>query len=159
MRTFMVAVSISSLFACSAFAGQAAGAAKLNSCTLVTKADVQQVVGKNHVANPKPKQTYPAICDFKVGDYGYVSFMTQRSGVGDSIDKTFGGLRKLKIPVTEVKGIGDRAFFASPEYGITQLYAYKGPHYIILTLLIPGSSEAQQKAIAEKLILKALAKL
>lgn len=158
MRTLIVAVAVASLFACPAFAGQAAGAGKLNPCTLVTKADVQQATGKA-VADPKPNQTNPAVCDFKVGDYGNVSFMTQRIVAADSADRTMAELRKLKIPVAEVKGIGDRAFFASMGYGMTQLNAYKGPYYVILTLLIPGSSEAQQKAIAEKLMLKALGKL
>ena len=158
MRTLIVAVSVFSLFACSALAGQATGAGKLNPCTLVAKADVQQATGKA-VADPKPNQTNPAVCDFKVGDFGNVSFTTQRIGAAESADKTIAGLQKLKIPVTEAKGIGDRAFFASPGYGMTQLNAYKGPHYVILTLLIPGASEAQQKTIAEKLMLKALAKL
>lgn len=42
---------------------------------------------------------------------------------------------------------------------MTQLNAYKGPHYIIITLLIPGAAEAKQKAIAEKLMQMALSKL
>ena len=42
---------------------------------------------------------------------------------------------------------------------MTQLNAFKGPNYIIITLLIPGAPEAKQKTIAEALMLKALSKL
>jgi hypothetical protein len=138
--------------------GASVGAQKLDSCTLVSKADVQQVVGKN-VDDPKPNQGNAAICDFKVGDYGAVSFMVQQPGPSETPDKMIAELKKRNIQVTETQGIGDRSFFASPGYGMIQLITYKGPHYIILTLLIPGAGEDKQRAAAGELMRKALSKL
>jgi hypothetical protein len=135
-----------------------AGAKKLDPCALVSKADVQLAVGQN-VAGPTPNKSNAAVCDFKVGDYGAVGFAAQPQRPGETPDMTIAGLKKMNIPATEVKGIGDRAFFASPGYGMTQLNAYKGPNYIIITLLIPGAAEAKQKSIAETLMQKALSKL
>jgi hypothetical protein len=135
-----------------------AGAKKLDPCTLVSKADVQQAVGQN-VAGPTPNASNPAVCDFKVGDIGALGFAAQLQRPGETPDKMIAELKKRNIPATEVKGLGDRAFFASPGYGMTQLNAFKGPNYIIITLLVPGAAEAKQKAIAETLMQKALSKL
>jgi hypothetical protein len=148
------------LFAAVASAGQPtpAGAKKLDPCTLVSKADVQQAVGQN-VDGPTPNKANAAVCDFKVGDFGALGFAAQQQRPGETLDQTIAGLKKLNIPVAEAKGIGDRAFFASPGYGMTQLNAYKGPNYIIITLLIPGAAETKQKTIAEALMQKALSKL
>jgi hypothetical protein len=148
------------LFAAVASAEQPtpAGAKKLDPCTLVSKADVQQVVGQN-VTGPTPNKSNAAVCDFKVGDLGALGFAAQQQRPGETPDATMAALKKMNMPVTEAKGIGDRAFFASPGYGMTQLNAYKGSNYIIITLLIPGAPEAKQKAVAEALMLKALSKL
>ena len=131
---------------------------KLDPCTLVAKPDVQEAVGAN-VADPTVNQHNAAVCDFKVGGYGSVSFMVNQVRPGEPPEKIMAELKKRNIPVTEAKGIGDRAFFASPGYGMIQLNAFKGPHYIIVTMLVPGAPEARQKAAAEKLMTKALAKL
>ncbi len=133
-------------------------AKKLDPCALVTKADVQQIVGKT-IADPKINKNNAAVCDFAVDGFGNVSFMTQASTPGVTAERTMLELQKRKIQVAEAKGIGDKSFFAAPGYGMTQLNAFKGPHYIIVTLLIPGAGEAAQKAFAEKLMAKALAKL
>jgi hypothetical protein len=148
------------LLAAVASAGQPtpAGAKKLDPCALVSKADVQQVVGQS-VAGPTPNKSNAAVCDFKVGDLGALGFAAQQQRPGETPDATMAALKKMSMPVTEAKGIGDRAFFASPGYGMTQLNAYKGSNYIIITLLIPGTAEAKQKAVAEALMLKALSKL
>jgi hypothetical protein len=59
----------------------------------------------------------------------------------------------------EVKGIGDRAFFTSPGYGMVQLNTFKGSYYAIITLMVPGASPEKVKAAAEQLMKKALLKL
>jgi hypothetical protein len=135
-----------------------AGAKKLDPCTLVSKADIQQVVGQN-VTGPTPNASNAAVCDFKVGDIGGLGFAAQPQRPGETPDKMIAELKKMNIPATEVKGLGDRAFFASPGYGMTQLNAFKGPNYIIITLLIPGAAEAKQKSVAETLMQKVLSKL
>jgi hypothetical protein len=54
---------------------------------------------------------------------------------------------------------GTRSFYASPGYGMTQLNTFKGPTYIIITLLVPEATELAQKAAAEKLMRKVLSRL
>ena len=136
----------------------AAGAQAADPCTLVSKADVQLTVGQA-VAGPTPNKLNAAVCDFKVGDMGALGFSALQQKPGETPDKIIAELKKRNIAATEVKGLGDRAFFASPGYGMTQLNAFKGPNYIIITLLIPGVAEAKQEALAEALMLKALSKL
>jgi hypothetical protein len=137
---------------------QPAGAKKLDPCALVGRADVQLAVGQS-VTGPTPNKLNAAVCDYKVGDSGAVGFTAQLQKPGETPDRIMAELKKMNIPATEAKGIGDRAFFASPGYGMTQLNAFKGPNYIIVTLLIPGAPEAKQKTIAEALMQKALSKL
>ena len=150
LHKLALAVVVLSLFA--------AGAQALDPCTLVSKADVQLTVGQA-VAGPTPNKSNAAVCDFKVGDIGALGFSALQQRPGETPDRIIAELKKGNIPVTEVKGLGDRAFFASPGYGMTQLNAFKGPNYIIVTLLIPGAPEAKQKTIAETLMQKALSKL
>jgi hypothetical protein len=159
-QRFGSVVAVLFLFAAVASAGQPApaGAKKLDPCTLVSKAEVQLTVGQA-VAGPTPNKSNAAVCDFKVGDFGGLGFSALQQRPGETPDKIIAELRKGKIPVKEAKGIGDRAFFASPGYGMTQLNAFKGPNYVIITLLIPGAAEAKQEALAEALMLKALSKL
>jgi hypothetical protein len=157
IRRLTSAVLVLFLFAAVASA-QPVGAKKLDPCALVGKADVQLAVGQN-VTGPTPNKLNAAVCDYKVGDSGAVGFTAQLQKPGETPDRIMAELKKMNIPATEAKGIGDRAFFASPGYGMTQLNAFKGPNYIILTLLIPGAPEAKQKAIAEALMQKALSKL
>jgi hypothetical protein len=131
---------------------------KLDPCALLSKADIQEAVGQN-VTDPKPNPHNPTVCDIKAGDFGSIGIMAHQPRPGETAEKTMLELQKRKIPVTEAKGIGDRSFFASPGYGMTQLNMFKGPHYIIITLLVPGAGEEKQKAIAEKLMRKALPKI
>jgi hypothetical protein len=42
---------------------------------------------------------------------------------------------------------------------MTQLNTFKGPVYIIITLMVPGATEIAQKAAAEKLMRKVLPRL
>ena len=135
-----------------------AGAARLNPCTLVSKADVQQAVGQD-VADQKVNPNNAAVCGYQVGDFGSVSFLVSQPRPGETPDKVMAELQKRKIPVAVAPGIGDRSFFASPGYGMTQLNTYKGPHYIILTILIPNAGEQKQKAVADKLMRKVVSKL
>lgn len=64
-----------------------AGAKKLDPCTLVSKADVQLVVGQN-VAGPTPNKSNAAVCDVKVGDYGSLGFAAQQQRPGETPDAT-----------------------------------------------------------------------
>ena len=146
------------------FTGVAAaqGAQKIDACTLLTKAEIQAVFGQN-VGDGKPNaKANPAVgspCEYVIGASGVFSILGKPVGPGETADKVMGELKKMKIAVSDAPGIGDRSFFSSPGYGMRQLNTFKGPKYLIITMLVPGATEAAQKAGAEKLMRKALTKI
>jgi hypothetical protein len=131
----------------------------LSPCALVTKAEVQEAVGaavSDGLANPTNK----LVCDFKIGATGSsVSLLLTRKAAADSAEKTVSELQKRKIQASVVRGIGDGAYAASPGYGMQQLGAYKGSSHVVVTVFIMGTPEAKAKAVAEKVMKKALTHL
>lgn len=127
-------------------------------CSLLTGVDVQEATGKP-AENGKPNTTNPTVCDYQVGDGGILNVVWKKVGPSEGADATIDGLRKQDIPVTELSGLGDRSFFASQGYGMTQLNTFRGSDYVILTMLVQGAGEASQKAAAQKLMEKALGKV
>ena len=146
------------------FIGMAAaqGTQKIDSCSLLTKAQIQAAVGQNVSDGKLNAMANPAVgapCEYVVGDYGGFSILIRTVGPGETADKTMTEMKKLKMAVSDAPGIGDRSFFSSPGYGMLQLNTFKGPKYLIITMLVPGATEAAQKAGAEKLMRKALTKI
>jgi hypothetical protein len=58
----------------------------------------------------------------------------------------------MKMNPVDLPNVGDYSFFTSPGYGMTQLQTFKGPRYILFTILVPGAKEAAQQAAATKLM-------
>jgi hypothetical protein len=135
-----------------------AASGKPDPCTLVSKAEVEQVLG-HEVGDPTINPSNRDICDFTSARADSIGFMIRQPGPSETPDRIMAELKERNIPVTEASGIGDRAFFASHGYGMTQLNAFKRNHYVILTLMIPDATEERTKSIAEELMRKALAKL
>lgn len=132
---------------------------KIDACALLTKAEIQAAIGQevgdgklNANANPLVGQP----CEFKVGAYGVFSILVKTAGPGETADKVMAEFKNRKIAVSDAAGIGDRSFFSSPGYGMIQLNTFKGPRYLIITMLVPGATEAAQKTAAETLMRKAL---
>ena len=128
-------------------------------CALLTKAEVQEAAGaavSDGVVDPRNK----LICNFKIGDTGSsISVLLTTKGPGDSAEKTVAELNKRKMSGAVAAGIGDSAYFSSPGYGMQQLGAYKGSRHVVVTVFIMGTPEAKAKAIAEKVMRKALTRL
>jgi hypothetical protein len=147
------------------FTGLAAaeGAQKIDACTLLTKVEVQDAVGQSVGDGKLHAGANPAVgipCDYVVGGYGVLSIVAKTTGPGETADKTKEGLEKMKITVSDASsGIGDSSFFASPGYGMIQLNTFKGSNYLIITIMVPGATEAVQKTAAEKLMRMALTKI
>lgn len=146
------------------FVGMAAaqGAQKIDPCSLLTKAQIQAAVGQNVSdgklnANANPATGAP--CQYVIGDYGAFSILVKAVGPGETADKTMAELNKMKMAVSDAPGIGDRSFFSSPGYGMLQLNTFKGSWYLIITMLVPGATDAAQKTAAEKLMREALTKI
>jgi hypothetical protein len=141
----------------------AAQAAKtIDACALLTKAQIQAVVGQNvgdGKSNPNANPTVGTSCQYVIGDYGVLSLLVKAVGPGETADKMMAELEKRKIAVSNAPGIGDRSFFASMGYGMLQLNTFKGSTYLIMTIMLPGATEATQKTAAEKLMREALTKI
>jgi len=138
------------------------GAKKIDFCSLLTKAEIQEALGKpvqdgklNTTANPVVGRP----CEYIVGDFGVFSILVKPIGPGETPDKVLAGLNQMKMKTADAPGIGDKSFFVFPGYGMVQLNTFKGTNYVIMTLMVPGLSEDAHKAPAEKLMKLVLPKL
>jgi hypothetical protein len=140
----------------------AAIAQKMDPCGLLTKAEIQAVIGQNvgdGKLNATANQTVGAPCEYIVGTSGVFSILIKAAGPGEVPDKVKAELIKRKMAVSEAPGIGDRSFFTKPSYGMVQILTFKGSKVLIITLLLPGATETAQKTAAKKLMRKALTKI
>ncbi|MBU0995162.1 MAG: hypothetical protein KJ737_21920 [Proteobacteria bacterium] len=138
------------------------GADPVDTCALLTRAEIQAAVGQNAAEgklNPHANPATGAPCEYMIGAGGVFSILAKAVKPEETPDRVMAEFKKRKIPVSEAPGIGDRSFFSSPGYGMVQLNTFKGSSYLIITMLVPGASEALQKTAAENLMRKALAKL
>jgi hypothetical protein len=98
-------------------------------------------------------------CQFKVGDYGVFSLLAKTAGPGENAASAMAQLRKMGKPCAEVPGLGGGSFYFDAGYGVLSLNTFRGSAYLVITMLVTGMSPDTQKACAEKLMRKALAKL
>jgi hypothetical protein len=139
-----------------------AGTKKIDPCSLLTKAEIQEILGlpvKDGKLNTNANAAVGQPCEYVVGDYGAFSILVKTAGPGETADAIMSGLAKSKIKTEAAPGFGDRSFFSFPGYGMVQLNTFKGTQYVIMTLFVPGKTEDSQKAPAEKLMMKILPKL
>jgi hypothetical protein len=139
-----------------------AAALAQDSCRLLTRADIQAVVGQPVGEGRLNKTANPAVgkpCEYIIGTSGVFSILVTSLRPGETPSKVKAELQRNKIAVSDGPKIGDGSFFSSPGYGMTQFNAFKGSKYVIITMLIPGANDAAQKAAAEKLMKKALTKI
>jgi hypothetical protein len=139
-----------------------AAALAQDSCSLLTKADIQAVVGQPVGEGKLNKTANPAVgkpCEYIIGTSGVFSILVTPLRPGETPAKVKAELQRNKIAVSDGPKIAAGSFFSSPGYGMTQFNAFKGSKYVIITMLIPGANDAAQKAAAEKLMKKALTKI
>jgi len=135
---------------------------KIDPCALLTKAEIQAALGQNvgdGKLNTRANIAGGGPCEYTVGSFGVFSILSKETGPGETADKVMSEMKKRKIAVTETTGIGDRSFFSSPGYGMVQLNTFKGTKYLIITMLVPGATEAAQKTAAGDLMNKALKRM
>jgi len=156
MRIFAITFGVVLL---SGFAAAQPAKPDLSPCALVTKAEVQEAAGVA-VSDGAPDPINKLICNFKIGDTGSsVTVLLTNKGSGDSAERTVAEMNKRKMSAAVAAGIGDGAYTSSPGYGMQQLGAYKGSRHVVVTVFIMGTPEAKAKAIAEKVMRKALTRL
>lgn len=129
-------------------------------CSLLTPAEIQEALATPAKANkPKANQVAVADCSYTVGDYGTFNLLLKPLSASETPDRIYAEFKKRKMTGTELPGVGDRSFYISPGYGMTQLFTFKGERYILITLLVPGVTEPVQQAAAAKLMRKLLPRL
>lgn len=131
-------------------------------CNLVSKADIGAAIGQkagdgNITGSGNAAAGAP--CQYMVGSGGVFNILCKATTQGETPATVMAGLKKSKIPVSDAPGIGDRSFFSSPGYGMVQLNTFKGQHYLVVTMLVPGLTEAAQKKAAITLMNIALKKI
>ncbi len=139
-----------------------ARAAPADSCSLLSAAEIQAAVGKPVGAGKPNARANPLVglpCEYRVGDLGGFSVLVKAAAAGETAASVKAALAKQQIAVAPSAALGDGSFFSSPGYGMVQLNTFKGTSYAIITLMMPGASEAAQKAAAERLMRLVVQKL
>lgn len=159
---FILATFFSCLPLCLADGSAAAPApVQRDLCAILTVAEISEIIGKpvgEGKLDPNASPVMGQPCHYTVAEYGAFSLWIG-SGQANPCDKTREELVNRNIKTTDAPGIGDCAFFADMGYGMLQLNAWKGPDYLIVTLMVPGASEDQQRGMADKLMKLVLTKL
>ncbi len=126
-------------------------------CTVVTKAEIQEVVGKAP-SDGKLNPSNNKVCHFEIGPPNGVTVSIEGVNSLNNADKVLEAFKKRKSEVQMVPSLGDRAFFVK-SFGMNALSVYKGSNVVTVIVLLMSAPEAKQKAMAEKLARKALARL
>lgn len=135
---------------------------KIDPCSLLTKAEIQEILGKPVQDGKLETRANAAVgqpCQYVVADYGAFSVLVKPAGPGETADAIMAGLVKYKIKTEAAAGIGDKSFYSFPGYGMLQLNTFKGGQYVIMTLMVPGLTEDAEKPLLGKLMTKVLPKL
>jgi hypothetical protein len=130
---------------------------RVDPCSLLTKADIKEASGVESTGGT-PNKNNAAVCDFGLGGAGVLGVSLPPGGPDATPDKIAAELGKRGMKTEDAPGVGDRAFFAAMGYGMTQLNAFKGRSYVIITIMLPGSTETKTRDVATRLMNKALAK-
>lgn len=160
LKCFLLVV-LSLSFAGTYFAAQTGGA-RSDSCSYLTKAEVQEALGKPVKDGKKNTSANPAVgapCEYIVGDYGVFSLLVMTLGPSDTPDKYLATFKKNNMKTEDAPGIGDKSFFTFPGYGMLQLNSFKGSKYVLMTMMVPGLTEDAEKPPAAKLMKMVLPKL
>lgn len=123
------------------------GEITLDPCTLVAKADVEQIVGKMK-GNPKSQQNGRArVCQYEAANG--TDFLDVWLYPSNNLER----FRKDAPNPTSVSGIGQEAFVAhNTRFEQVQLLARKGNTLLQVVLTDSKSAEDKVKAIARKAI-------
>ncbi len=142
-------------------ASKPAAPAAVDSCSLLTKAQIQEILGVTvkEKVNTGAVRAASSACEYMVGDYGVFSLLLTQPVAAGYADTLLASFKRNKMKTVDEPGLGDRSFFAMPGYGMTQLNTVGKSSYLLITMLVPGKTEDQLKPLAVKLMKLALAKL
>jgi hypothetical protein len=132
----------------------------VTACLAVTRADLEQALGRSFSAGKEESSGAESSCDY-VADGGQVTIMIHR--LTEALDMP-AELESLKsaIPgasLREVAGIGTRAFFLDIGDAGTQLHVIRGNRDYLLVSILGFGDATRVSAAAEKMARKALDRL
>lgn len=139
----------------------AAGKA-FDSCSLLTPAEIQAVLGEPVKPGTAKVQANPlsgAGCTYVVSDFGSFNVLVKPQQSGETPEKIKAMFAKMNMKPVDLPGVGDGAFFTSPGFEMVQLHAFKGSKYILFTLMDPKRKEAAARPLAAKLMKMLLPRL
>jgi hypothetical protein len=162
LRIFaMVAIMFISLIVI--FAAPQAGTVKaVDPCSLLTQAEIQEILGKPIQAGKLNAGVNPAVgsnCNYIVGDFGSFNVLIKPLGYSETPERIKAQFTKMKMNPVDLPKVGDSSFFTSPGFEMVQLHTFKTSRYILFTLLVPGLKEPAVRPMAEKLMRKLLPRL
>ncbi|HSQ35644.1 MAG TPA: hypothetical protein VLQ89_06610 [Candidatus Binatia bacterium] len=134
----------------------------VNPCSLLTLAEIQEALSQPVKAGTLKTHASAAAgsdCTFVVADFGSFNILVKPLYSGETPERIKAQFAKMKMNPVDLPNVGDRSFFTSPGFNMTQLQTFKGTTYVLFTLLVPGSTEAAQQAAAAKLMRKLLTRL
>ncbi len=139
----------------------AAQTKNIDSCSLLNKAQIQDVIGQpvKEKVNTGAGRAANSACEYVIGDYGVFSLLVTSPVAANYADVLIATMKKSNMKTVDAPGIGDRSFFSMPGYGMIQLNTVSKSAYLIITMLVPGLTEEALKPHAEKLMKLALTKL
>ncbi|MCK7468644.1 MAG: hypothetical protein MZU91_11395 [Desulfosudis oleivorans] len=152
--SLLLAFCVMASFAAASASRTGAGSANTpDPCNLLTKQEIQDVIGQP-VGDGKPNMNANAAigrpCEFKVGDYGVFSLLVKAAGPGENAKAGMAQLSKMGTSATEIAGLGDGAFYFDAGYGMLSLNTFKGSTYLIIAMLVPGMGADTQQGLRRK---------
>ena len=132
----------------------------VSACVAVTRADLEQALGRSFSAGKEETSGAESSCDYAV-DGGQVTIMVHRLTEALDMPAELASL-KSAIPgarLREVAGIGTRAFFLDIGDAGTQLHVIRGNRDYLLVSILGFGDATRVSAAAEKMARKALDRL
>lgn len=159
-RAALMVLALVIFFACVA---TAFGAAKINTCSLITKPEIEAAVGQNITDSKLDIKESRLSADKQVFESCQYFFGPSRvllitvNPISDPASKV--KKRQKGMTVSDVQGIGDQSFFIAG-HGLLQLNTYKDNSNLLITTTVPDmTEEASLKTALKLLMIKALTRL
>ena len=132
----------------------------LTACAVVTRAEVEDALGRPVLAGVEHKDAAQSTCDYTAGD-GEITIALVHSSSKLDAEAEVAELRKL-LPagvVHDAQGIGARAFFVDIPYAGAQLHVLRGDHDYLMVSVLGLGGPAQVSDTATRIARKALGRL
>ncbi|TFG75128.1 MAG: hypothetical protein E4H23_11125 [Chrysiogenales bacterium] len=159
LRTLFVMTVIAFI---SLAAAQSAAEKVVDPCSLLTPAEIQEILGEPVKAGTPKINANPlagAGCTYVVSDLGSFAILVKPQQAGETPERIKAMFAKMKMKPVDLPGIGDSSFFTSPGFEMVQLHTFKASRYILFTLMDPKRKEDAARPLAAKLMEKLLTRL